>query len=116
MLLAASSALVLVEVGLVLAALAGVLAYLGRRARQADPQVLRTIRLSPQHAVYVVVIEDRRLVLGAGTGAAPTLLCDLGDRLRAVKNDVPREPTGVRSGAPIVAGGTRGRGGWDQGG
>ena len=87
MLFASSSAQVLIEIGLVLGVLAGVLGWLGRRAKTADPSVLRTIRLSPQHAVYVVAVEDRRLLLGVGQGSAPTLLCDLGDRIKAVRND-----------------------------
>lgn len=111
---AASQAVVLVELGLVLAALAGVLAWLGRRARTVDPGVLRTIRLSPQHVVYVVVIEDRRLLLGAGPGSAPTLICDLTEKPRGARE------TGVRADparpAPPTASGARPRGGWENGG
>jgi flagellar biogenesis protein FliO len=116
MLFASSSAQVLIEIGLVLGVLAGVLGWLGRRAKAADPSVLRTIRLSPQHAVYVVAVEDRRLLLGVGQGSAPTLLCDLGDRIKAVRNDATRADAGPRAGGDaFVAGASRGRGGWDHG-
>lgn len=110
---AASQALVIVELGLVLAALAGALAWLGKRAKAVDPGVMRTIRLSPQHMVYVVAIEDRRLLLGAGSGAAPQLICDLTEKPRPMA----REPgTWAEPSRPAAATGTRGRGGWEHGG
>lgn len=115
MLLASSSAQVLIEIGLVLGVLAGALSWLGRRAKAADPSVLRTIRLSPQHAVYVVAVEDRRLLLGVGQGSAPTLLCDLGDRIKAVRNDAPRTEVGRAGGDGFGTGARGGRGGWDHG-
>lgn len=112
-LLAASQALFLVELGLVVAALAGALAWMGRRARAVDPGVLRTIRLSPSHMVYVVAIEDRRLLLGAGPGAAPQLICDLTEKPRPARENGPRTDPGrtVASVSPSV----RSRGGWDHG-
>ncbi len=113
-LLAASQALVLVELGLVVGLLAGLLTWLGRRARAVDPGVLRTIRLSPQHIVYVVAIEDRRLLLGAGPGAAPGLICDLTEKPRPGRETGPRAEPGP-AGATIGAG-SRSRTGWDHGG
>jgi hypothetical protein len=112
-LLAASQALVLVELGLVVAALAGALAWLGRRAKAVDPGVLRTIRLSPSHMVYVVAIEDRRLLIGAGPGAAPELICDLTEKPRPGREVGPRTDPGRV--ATSMAAGTRSRGGWDHG-
>jgi hypothetical protein len=110
---AASQALVIVELGLVLAGLAGVLAWLGRRAKAMDPGVMRTIRLSPQHMVYVVAIEDRRLLLGAGPGSAPQLICDLTDKPRPAREPGTwAEPTRPAS---TVGAGVRSRGGWEHG-
>jgi hypothetical protein len=104
--IAASQALVIVELGLVLAALGGALAWLGRRAKAMDPGVMRTIRLSPQHMVYVVVIEDRRLLLGAGPGSAPQLICDLTDK--------PKPAGWAEPTRPAANGGVRPRGGWEH--
>jgi hypothetical protein len=112
MLIAASQALVIVQLGLVLAALGGALAWLGRRAKQADPGVMRTIRLSPQHMVYVVAIEDRRLLLGAGPGSAPQLICDLTEKPRAAASW--GEPTRPSGGPAAVNVGPRPRGGWEH--
>ena len=49
---AASQALVIVELGLVLAALAGALAWLGKRAKAVDPGVMRTILWPEEFAEY----------------------------------------------------------------
>jgi hypothetical protein len=119
MLVAASQALVLVQLGLVVGVVGGVLAYLGRRAKATDPGVLRSIRLAPQHHVHVVVIEDRRLLIGTGPSATPTLLCDLTEKPRAARETAPRSDAprtdGPRSTpAPGPAG--RPRAGWDHGG
>lgn len=113
-LLAASQALVLVQLGLVVAVVGGVLAYLGRRARATDPGVLRSIRLAPQHHVHVVVIEDRRLLIGTGPSATPTLVCDLTEKPRPARDAAPR-PEGTRT-PPASAPAGRARAGWDHGG
>jgi hypothetical protein len=58
-----------------LALAAGALAY-GIAVRRRDPG-RTTIRLTGQHALHVVHVEGRRLVIGTGPGAAPHLLTTL---------------------------------------
>jgi len=117
--IAAAGAWVLVEVGLLLGLASGLLMWLGKRGRAADPSVVRTIRLSPQHAVYVVAIEDRRLLIGVGPTSSPGLICDLAERPKGARVDVGAGHSGVRGeGGRIpssAAGPVRARGGWDQG-
>ncbi|MBC8069425.1 MAG: flagellar biosynthetic protein FliO, partial [Deltaproteobacteria bacterium] len=86
--IAASGAWVLVEVGLLLGLVTGLLMWLGKRARTTDPSVMRTIRLSPQHAVYVIAIEDRRLLIGVGPTSSPELICDLADKPKGARVDI----------------------------
>lgn len=113
---AAAGAWVLIEVGLLLGLVAGLLMWLGKRAKTLDPSVMRTIRLSPQHAVYVVAIEDRRLLIGVGPTSAPELLCDLAEKPKGTRVDIgPVRGEGGR--IPTSATGpVRARGGWDSGG
>lgn len=117
---AASGAWVLVEVGLLLGLAAGLLMWLGKRGRTVDPSVLRTIRLSPHHAVHVVVIEERRLLIGVGPTSSPELLCDLAERSKGARIEVAPGGAGVRGEGGRVptsaSGPVRARGGWDHGG
>lgn len=76
----------LVPLGLLALVAAGAWRVLDRRAARLHPPV-RTIRLSHQHAVHVVELDGRRLVIGTGPAAAPRLL-DAGPIPRP-----PAEPT-----------------------
>lgn len=113
MLLAASAVSQLVWLGLLLAGFAGVLGWLSRRSRAADPRALDTIRLGPQHSAVVMVIDNRRLLVGIGPGAAPQLLCELDNGIKPGREQVrvaePPRATGSDAGP-------RARGGWDLGG
>ncbi len=113
-LIAASAPLQLVWLALLLAGFAGVLSWLGRRARAADPRALETIRLGPQHSAVVMVIDNRRLLVGIGPGAAPQLLCELDNGMKSERE------SGRTTDSPRVAAGaataSRERGGWDLGG
>jgi hypothetical protein len=124
-LVAMSGPFVLVQLGLLLGLLVGTLVWLGRRARATEPGIVQPIRLGAHHALHVVTLEDRRLLVGTGPGAAPQLICDLGERPRERRSDAParerpaNEPNGERSGlvgAPQVVArppiSTHSRGGW----
>jgi hypothetical protein len=118
--IAASGAWVLVEVGLLLGLVTGLLMWLGKRARTIDPSVMRTIRLSPQHAVYVVAIEDRRLLIGVGPTSSPELICDLAEKPKGTRVDIgpvgPVRGDGGRVPSSASAGPARARSGWEHGG
>ena len=78
MLLAASPALVLLEVGLGLSVILGVLWMLGRRLNGASGSgSQRVIRLTAQDSVHVVEVDGKRLLVGTGAGGPPRLLCEL---------------------------------------
>lgn len=76
--LALASGWVAARVGLVLLALLVGLALLNRRVRaqskRADNGVMR---LTQQHALHVVEVEGRRLLVGTGPGGAPSLVAEL---------------------------------------
>ncbi len=118
-LLAVSGPLVLVQLGLVLGVLVGGLTWLGRRARAHEPGIVQPIRLGAHHALHIVTVEDRRLLVGTGPGAAPQLICDLGERPRGDRSTDASRPmnghhgtNGQHVGIGVAA---RPRGGWDQG-
>lgn len=119
-LLAVSGPLVLVQLALVLGVLLGGLTWLGRRARAHEPGVVQPIRLGAHHALHIVTVEDRRLLVGTGPGAAPQLICDLGDRPRGERSTDASRPVNGHHGphGQHAAGGlgmsARPRGGWDQ--
>ncbi|RMG96107.1 MAG: hypothetical protein D6705_12020 [Deltaproteobacteria bacterium] len=46
--------------------------------------VLGTVRLGTSHALYVVEVEGRRLLVGTGPGGAPEVLADLSEDATAV--------------------------------
>jgi hypothetical protein len=122
-LLAVSGPLVLVQLGLVLGVLVGGLVWLGRRARAGEPGLVQPIRLGAHHALHVVTVEDRRLLVGTGPGAAPQLICDLGERPRSGRQSdagatKPMNGHNGTNGQATAAGfgvAARPRGGWDQG-
>jgi hypothetical protein len=76
-LLAASSPLALVQLGGVLLVALGAVAWMRGRQRRGPLGGVRSIRLTAQHAVHVVDIEGRRMLVGTGPGQAPRLLTDL---------------------------------------
>ena len=128
-LVAMSGPLVLVQLGLLLGVLVGTLVYLGRRARAGEPGIVQPIRLGAHHALHIVTVEDRRLLVGTGPGAAPQLICDLGDSpsararrdrhadAQAKANGKPMNGENVGLGGFGVAARPRTGvgGGWDQG-
>jgi hypothetical protein len=125
-LLAMSGPLVLVQLGLLLGVLVGTLVWLGRRARAGEPGIVQPIRLGAHHALHIVTVEDRRLLVGTGPGAAPQLICDLAERPRGGRHadangkPVNGEPmNGERVGLGGFGVAARPRsgvgGGWDQG-
>lgn len=64
--------------GVGLLALAGGVLVLRSRIERATGGGTRAIRLSNEHAVHVVEIEGRTLLLGTGPGGPPSLLMELG--------------------------------------
>jgi len=117
-LLAVSGPIVLLQLGLVLGALTAVLVWLGRRHRGGEPGIVQPIRLGPHHAVHIVTVEDRRLLIGTGPAAAPQLICDLAERPRGGRHSEPaaNTPTPERIGLGGFGVAARPRGGWDTGG
>jgi len=97
-LVAMSGPLVLVQLGLLLGVLVGTLVWLGRRARAGEPGIVQPIRLGAHHALHIVTVEDRRLLVGTGPGAAPQLICDLAERPRGGRH---AEPNGQSNGKPM---------------
>jgi hypothetical protein len=92
----------ILEVGLVLLALVGLLAVLAKRAKRAFGGAgSHRVGLTAHHAVHVVELEGRRLVVGTGPTGAPRLLCELE---AAIGRTMPE----------VVA--DRPRGGWSVGG
>jgi hypothetical protein len=69
----------LLAVGAVLLGLLILLAQLGRRIRRGPGSGPRTVRLTQAHAVHVVEIAGRRLLLGTGPSGAPRVLVELGE-------------------------------------
>jgi hypothetical protein len=132
-LVAMSAPWVLVQIGLLLGMLVGTLVWLGRRARASEPGIVKPIRLGAHHSLHIVIVEDRRLLVGTGPGAAPQLICDLGERPRGGRHADDKPKTngessgGSRDGVglgdltsrsrsrPEWGIAARPRGGWDQG-
>lgn len=63
----------LLPLGLLLLAGAGAWAWMERRGAAVRLPV-RTIRLTGQHALHVLHVDGRRIVVGTGPGAAPRLI------------------------------------------
>lgn len=88
----------LVFVGVVLLGLLGALSWLSRRLRGAGLGPGREhVALTGQHAVHVVEIGGRRLLVGTGPSGAPRVLAELGE---------------VEVAAPVER--ARGRGPWAE--
>jgi hypothetical protein len=79
----------LLPLGVVLLAVAGALQWRRRTRGEAGPAV-KTVRLTAQHALHVVEIDGRRLVVGTAPGAAPSLV-DAGP----VPTAAPPEPAWI---------------------
>jgi flagellar biogenesis protein FliO len=93
MIAAAIASWALLKVGLLLSALLVGLAIVNRRLRHKETAAgTGRVRLTPQHAVHIVEIEGRRLVIGTGPTGAPRLITDL-----SVDDDLP-EPAETRPG------------------
>ncbi len=75
LLLAIQGAGALAQIGLLLLLGAGAVVWFGHRRCRGGPA--RTIPLTPQHAVHVVDLDGRRILLGTGPAGAPSLLCTL---------------------------------------
>jgi len=115
-LLAIGGPFVLIQLGLLLGVLVGAITWLGRRSRANEPGIVQPIRLGAHHALHIVTVEDRRLLVGTGPGAAPQLLCDLAERPRGGRHADPSKPVnGERIGLGGFGVAARPRGGWDQG-
>ena len=99
-LVASAGPLGLVQLGALVLVLLGAVAWLRRRRLGVGPGPSQTIRLGPQHAVHVVVVSGRRLLVGTGPDGAPSLLGEL-DGPHAASDAA--EPTPTRT--PV--------GGWD---
>lgn len=75
--LALAGASSLTTLGLLLAGLALLGLWAQKRRTEASGATRRTISLGGQHALHVVELEGRRLVVGTGPGAAPRLMTEL---------------------------------------
>lgn len=76
-----SASLVLIEIGAIVAVLLGALTVLARRRGRGLLGSSRrcSTPLTATHAVHVVELEGRRLLVGTGPSGAPRLLCELGE-------------------------------------
>jgi hypothetical protein len=73
MLVGLGGPLALVQVGLALLVLIGVAVWMRARLERRGADT-RVVRLTPEHAVHVVELEGRTLLLGTGPSGAPSLL------------------------------------------
>jgi hypothetical protein len=98
--------------------------WLGRRARAGEPGIVQPIRLGAHHALHIVTVEGRRLLVGTGPGAAPQLICDLAEHPRGGRHsESSGKPVNGQNGENVGLGGfgmaSRPRpgmaGGWDHG-
>jgi hypothetical protein len=71
----AGGALTWIGLGLAL----GAVVLVRRRAAIAQPRTidLEHARLGPHHALHVVTVAGKRLLIGTGANAAPVVLCEL---------------------------------------
>jgi hypothetical protein len=75
MLMAVGGPLALIQIGLVLLGLIGAAVVLRRRIERASASSARAVvRLTAQHAVHVLTVEGRTLVVGTGPSGGPTLI------------------------------------------
>jgi hypothetical protein len=95
----------LLLVGAVLLGLLAILSHLTRRLRGGGAgQGRQTVALTGQHAVHVVEIAGRRLLVGTGPSGAPRVLVELGEvSLHAVEPDSECSASPARSDNPRFA-------------
>jgi hypothetical protein len=57
----------------------GALVLVRRRVVAAQPRTIdvEQVRLGPHHALHVVTVDGKRLLVGTGAQAAPVVLCEL---------------------------------------
>src|SRR5690606_23045352 len=77
LLLASAAGWVLLEAGLGLALLLGILWWLGQRNFGPRAGAQRVLRLTAQDAVHIVELEGRRLLLSTGSSGPARLICEL---------------------------------------
>lgn len=75
--LAMAGAGYLVELTLALLALLAIMVVANRRLKRSGAGPLAWT-LTPQHRLHVVEVEGRRILVGTGPGAAPSLIAELG--------------------------------------
>ena len=80
----------LLPLGAALLAVAGLVRW-QRRRRGDAPRTVQTVRLTPQHALHVIDLDGRRLVVGTAPGAAPRLV-----ESGPVPESMPQEPAWIR--------------------
>jgi hypothetical protein len=91
----------LLYVGVVLLGLFVILAQLNRRVRGGGVgQGRQTVALTGQHALHVVEIAGRRLLVGTGPSGAPRVLAELGEL--AADTAVAEQATPSRPWAELV--------------
>ena len=97
----------LLLVGALLIGLLWLLSHLSRRIRGGAGQGRETVALTGQHAVHVVEIAGRRLLVGTGPSGAPRVLAELGE----VEVITDEQPVLARPWAELLErfGGLRGR-------
>ena len=79
----------LLLVGAVLLGLLAILSHLTRRLRGGGAgQGRQTVALTGQHAIHVVEIAGRRMLIGTGPSGAPKVLAELGE-VEAVTHEPP---------------------------
>lgn len=76
-LLASGAAWVLLEAGIGLSLLLGVLWWFGAQRGGGRSGAQRVVRLTAQDSVHVVELEGRRLLVGTGASGPPRLICEL---------------------------------------
>lgn len=75
MVVSTAAGMVMVELGALLLGLLGIAVLLKRRSPSLGPGAApRSIRLTAEHALHVVELPGRTLVVGTGPGGPPTLL------------------------------------------
>jgi hypothetical protein len=79
-------------VGLVLLALLVLLSALNRRSRGRSGAGRQTVALTGQHAVHVVEIAGRRLLVGTGPSGAPRVLAELGEVEAPALDELAADP------------------------
>jgi hypothetical protein len=89
----------LLLIGAVLLGLLAILSHLTRRLRGGGAgQGRQSVALTGQHAIHVVEIAGRRLLVGTGPSGAPRVLAELGE----VEAVVHEQPTVARPWAELI--------------